>query len=330
MSKPKIFFLTAFIFLFNLLSAMELDVVEPTKAIIFDIHGVLLDLMNDEPWKEKIEFFRKKYGIQDSKNIGVNCEVLIDSILKNNCPLCDDFQKCPWVVKNSRLSHFLYWWQYGCAIDEYSSVEKQNIKSILEGRIDKSFGLLNNNVFYNPHFTDNGKLFLCAMAKYFYSSQRYFDMSELIPQGVDLLNYFKDKGYRLFILSNAPPNVYEGYKQKFPEVFNFFEGAIISGDVGLMKPDKIIFEMLLKQYNLRPEDCIFIDDKLVQVKGARACGITGIHFNLNDFGEAFEDLRNLGVMDGGHFLYLCAKYPDLKERQSIKKCPCPFNWCNLF
>lgn len=45
-----------------------------------------------------------------------------------------------------------------------------------------------------------------------------------------------------------------------------------------MKPDRRIFEMLCDRASIAPEDCVFIDDGLQNVEGARAAGMDAIHF----------------------------------------------------
>lgn len=57
-----------------------------------------------------------------------------------------------------------------------------------------------------------------------------------------------------------------------------FDGVIVSGEVGLLKPDAAIFELLLERYGLAAEDCLFIDDVATNAEGARAAGLHGHHF----------------------------------------------------
>ena len=222
-----------------------------------------------------------------------NCDFLIDYILKNNCSICLDSNKCPAVSKSVRFSHLIYWWQYGFYCQDGRFIEKQKGKEAIENFIDISFQRLNFKL------SENRKLALKEIAKYFYSDQRYVEMAELIPQGIALLNCLKNKGYRLFILSNAPPNVFQGYQNKFPGVFSCFEGAIISGDVHLMKPNPEIYKLLLNKYKLCAKDCVFIDDKICQVNGAKKVGMQAVHFDLNDFKEVIYILEQFNILTIG-------------------------------
>ncbi len=57
---------------------------------------------------------------------------------------------------------------------------------------------------------------------------------------------------------------------------------MISGDVGLRKPNKEIYELLLRQIGASPEDVIFVDDSPANVVAAMETGIHGILFDPDD------------------------------------------------
>jgi epoxide hydrolase-like predicted phosphatase len=61
-----------------------------------------------------------------------------------------------------------------------------------------------------------------------------------------------------------------------------FDDIVISGEVGLRKPEPEIFHLAADRIGLRPEECVFIDDLELNVDGARALGMTGIHHTLYD------------------------------------------------
>lgn len=87
------------------------------------------------------------------------------------------------------------------------------------------------------------------------------------------------KKYRILALSNWDKESFAFVKQRFAHQFSYFDGIIISGDVGTIKPNQAIFECAMKLYNLQPEDCIFIDDQNENIIAAKAFGIErSIHF----------------------------------------------------
>ena len=66
-----------------------------------------------------------------------------------------------------------------------------------------------------------------------------------------------------------------------PEVLNFIpymDGGVFSFEVKAVKPEPEIYRCLCDKYDLKPEECLFTDDVLANVKGAQACGFQGIVF----------------------------------------------------
>ena len=72
------------------------------------------------------------------------------------------------------------------------------------------------------------------------------------------------------------------------------DGALISAEVKLLKPDPQIHRTFLRKFALRPEECVFIDDTLINVEGALYENMAGIVFNM-DVAALAESLRSLSV-----------------------------------
>ena len=85
------------------------------------------------------------------------------------------------------------------------------------------------------------------------------------------------EGLRLFGLSNMHGDTFRYLLDRF-DFWPLFEGIVISGDIGLIKPDRAIFEHLTSRYGLIAAESVFIDDTLPNVEAARSFGIHGIHF----------------------------------------------------
>ena len=83
----------------------------------------------------------------------------------------------------------------------------------------------------------------------------------------------------------------------------YFKDKIVSGEVRLRKPDKAIFECAIERLQWKPEDCIFVDNSVKNLRVAEELGMTAILFNrdgeeyegnvVNDFGELGELLQKL-------------------------------------
>lgn len=76
-------------------------------------------------------------------------------------------------------------------------------------------------------------------------------------------------------------------------VIGTLDGVVVSGEVGLVKPDPAIFEVLVERYDVVPERTLFVDDKEVNVEAALALGFHGHVFTGAD--GLRERLRSLGV-----------------------------------
>jgi putative hydrolase of the HAD superfamily len=101
------------------------------------------------------------------------------------------------------------------------------------------------------------------------------------PERIELLKTLGQK-YRLFLLSNTNQIHYEAYMHDFQQRYGFsldtlFEKLWFSHQIGLSKPDTTIFEYVLKDKSLIPEETLFIDDTLMHVEAARKTGMQAWH-----------------------------------------------------
>ncbi len=106
------------------------------------------------------------------------------------------------------------------------------------------------------------------------------------------IDALKAAGYGVYCITNFTP---AGYYQCY-DCITFvekFDGSIFSFKEGLLKPEPAIYQLLLDRYDLKAEECVFIDDTEENVLGARNLGFTGIVFKGYD--DAVEKLNNLGI-----------------------------------
>jgi glucose-1-phosphatase len=121
-----------------------------------------------------------------------------------------------------------------------------------------------------------------------------------VPQKrLDLLVKMKQK-YRTFLLSNTcEPHITAFEKDLYIDhgVKNFndyFDKVYYSCRVGMRKPDKDIFELVLRENNLTPEETVFIDDSIQHVKGAGQVGINAYLLPKGmEIGELLKELNLL-------------------------------------
>ncbi|MFF5985603.1 HAD-IA family hydrolase [Prauserella flavalba] len=95
--------------------------------------------------------------------------------------------------------------------------------------------------------------------------------AQVSPATLELVESLAEAGAALALLSNAPVS-FARFAERQPWTRHFRE-LMFSGDVGLAKPDAEIFELLVSRLDAKPGDCLFFDDRQVNVDGARAAGL---------------------------------------------------------
>ncbi|MEV1246877.1 HAD family phosphatase [Nonomuraea sp. NPDC050022] len=102
--------------------------------------------------------------------------------------------------------------------------------------------------------------------------ERMFAGFERVEVMYDMLRDVKRNGVKTCLLSNSWSNVYprDGWDE-------LFDAVVISGEVGMRKPEPRIFEHALGRVGLPGEACVFIDDIEVNILAARGLGMAGIH-----------------------------------------------------
>ncbi len=90
---------------------------------------------------------------------------------------------------------------------------------------------------------------------------------------VGFIETLKEKGYGIYLLSNASSDFHE--RRKDIPALGLFDGVIVSADHKLLKPEKEIYEKLYETFSLNPEECFFIDDVQANIDGAAATGMQG-------------------------------------------------------
>ena len=101
----------------------------------------------------------------------------------------------------------------------------------------------------------------------------WFNAEKENTEMVTLARDLKAKGMRLFILSNNLRERSAYYDKHFPFLKELFEKEYYSWQTGFVKPDPRCFETILKENDLKAEDCIYFDDSEKNVAAAQALGI---------------------------------------------------------
>jgi glucose-1-phosphatase len=98
--------------------------------------------------------------------------------------------------------------------------------------------------------------------------------------------------YRTALLSNINFLHYEHLKKNFP-VFGVFDRVFLSFQMGLIKPDKEIYNLVLKELKVCPQEIFYTDDRPELVESAKTLGIQGCVFT--NFNQLVSCLRDSGI-----------------------------------
>ena len=130
--------------------------------------------------------------------------------------------------------------------------------------------------------------------------------SQLVDGAREMLQYIKDKGYKIGLISNGFYEV-QFRKMKSSQIDCFFDVVVLSDDIGVNKPDRRIFDYALRKAGATAEESIIIGDNPdADIKGAVDAGWKAIYFNRDGRNIALELPEGVVVVDRlcdiGHIL----------------------------
>ena len=111
----------------------------------------------------------------------------------------------------------------------------------------------------------------------------------------ELVRELKGLGYGIYLLSNAGLD-HPKYFDRIPGS-ECFDGRVVSAFYKLLKPQPELYQILLREYNLKGEECFFVDDLNINVEAAMLTGMSGTVFR--GAGELRRSLREAGIPVSG-------------------------------
>ncbi|MCR4901493.1 MAG: HAD family phosphatase [Butyrivibrio sp.] len=111
-------------------------------------------------------------------------------------------------------------------------------------------------------------------------------------EAIPWIKAVKAAGYKVLVLSNYSSFALEpnGDAMGF---LDYVDGGILSYRDHVIKPDPAIYKLLMSRYDLKPEECVFIDDTEKNIVAAKKLGIHGIIYK--NYQQVVADLHELGV-----------------------------------
>ena len=112
---------------------------------------------------------------------------------------------------------------------------------------------------------------------------------------IELMHVLKEKKYKIYILSNNNKEAFE-YLKKLPQ-FQCVDVWIVSSDYNMVKPNRELYIKLFDKFNIKPEECFFIDDKKENIDAAELLGMQGCVLDIKNKGLEIlsEKLRDNNI-----------------------------------
>lgn len=155
---------------------------------------------------------------------------------------------------------------------------------------DYEIGVINDTIFVEE---------LLKLAGDPYTHQHVTDawnamLLDFPAERIELLNQLKSK-YRIFLFSNTNAIHLVAFREKYATTFpgkvfdDHFEKAYYSHEIRLRKPDVQAFQYVINDSRLNAAETVFVDDMLVNIEGAKAAGLQGLHID-REKGKSILDI----------------------------------------
>lgn len=108
----------------------------------------------------------------------------------------------------------------------------------------------------------------------------------------EIIEKLKKKGYKLGLVSVHSKEWIDYCEKKF-DYHKLFDSVLYSFEIGICKPDKKIYEKILQEMQVKPTECLFIDDSLINIRYAKELGMNAIQFKNSS--QLIEELAILSI-----------------------------------
>lgn len=112
------------------------------------------------------------------------------------------------------------------------------------------------------------------------------------PETIPWIKQLHAKGYQVYYLSNYPSKIARECAEDM-KFLSYMDGGILSYKIGMVKPGGEIYRKLLSMYDLKAEECLFIDDRADNCAAAEREGYKAIQYTTRE--EVLTKMAELGI-----------------------------------
>ena len=136
---------------------------------------------------------------------------------------------------------------------------------------------------------------VCMLGQYEFFNAFNSIISGYDPEVVEIIKNIRErKRYKLLALSNVNASHWDYLLSKKWEFINYFDELILSHEIHLTKPNPEIFKYTIQKAGCKPEQIVYIDDGLNNVRSASELGIIAIKYTNTD--DLVKELINLRIL----------------------------------
>lgn len=159
-----------------------------------------------------------------------------------------------WQSNTQKLPAIMCDWMKG-------SLSSQEIKAKIADHLD-------------AHCTDESfKSIAVTLSEAMFTPEILADCLVLHNESIELVKLCRMLGHKTYLLSNLDIETYHAIQKKYPWFAQLFDGIVISGETGYIKPDPYIYHIMLNRFAIDPQNAVFIDDIEHNLTPARDLGI---------------------------------------------------------
>lgn len=109
-------------------------------------------------------------------------------------------------------------------------------------------------------------------------------LRDLPLERLRMLEKLREKGYKLYVLSNTNPIMYHHwieneFRKDGKSVNDYFDGIVTSFQERMCKPEPALFQKVVDRYGLNPTETLMLDDSEANVKAARSIGLEAVRIS---------------------------------------------------
>lgn len=124
--------------------------------------------------------------------------------------------------------------------------------------------------------------------------KNYNKFAKIDERVLNLIKTLKNNNYRIYLLSNINPYTHELVKKS--GLFEIVDGYVLSYKEHMIKPYKSIYNTLLKRYNLKPEESVFIDDNEKNIITGNLLGIISKKVEPDNYDSIINVVKELKLI----------------------------------